>query len=259
MTDENEPDPADEHDPWLTLAEIAKELRVNPATVRLWVRRGRLKAMRAGQRKLLVRRSELDRMLALTDPSRAAPPQPRIPQPLRPVFDRPLAGQVARLRANVDPGVIGDAIKKMQEAEAVFDTAIEASDNAPPDPGFVQRIRAVAKASLQRAEALDEANRIPGFRWTPLTDPQRVIPSHELRRGGNRPGPAHMWQSYDMAVERLAIYVQGNVISFVAHEFREIGWVLNEIADELERSAPLANSDEPSGADAPPETHGRRG
>ena len=57
MTDENEPDPADEHDPWLTLAEIAEELRVNPATVRLWVIRGRLKAMRAGQRKLLVRRS----------------------------------------------------------------------------------------------------------------------------------------------------------------------------------------------------------
>jgi hypothetical protein len=74
------------------------------------------------------------------------------------------------------------------------------------------------------------------FRWTPVTDPQPVIPSHELRRGGNRPGPAHVWQSYDMAVERLAIHVQGNVISFVAHEFREIGWVLNEIADALEIS-----------------------
>ena len=259
MTDEIEPDPADEDDPWLTLAEIAEELRVNPATVRLWVRRGRLKAMRAGQRKLLVRRSELDRMLALTDPSRAAPPQPRIPQPLRPVFDRPLAGQVARLRANMDPGVIGDAIKKMQEAEAVFDTAVEASDNAPPDPGFVERIRAVAKASLKRGEALDEANRIPGFRWTPVADPQPMIPSHELRPGGNRPGPAHMWQSYDMAVERLGIHVQGNVISFVAHEFREIGWVLNEIADALEQDAPKVDSNEPSDAGTPPQTQGRRG
>ena len=102
MTDENESDPAD--DPWLTLAEIAEELRVNPATVRLWVRRGRLKAMRAGQRKLLVRRSELDRMLALTDPSRAAPAQPRIPEPLRPVFSRPLMGQVARAESRHGPG-----------------------------------------------------------------------------------------------------------------------------------------------------------
>ncbi len=50
-------------DPWLTLAEIAKALRVNPATVRLWVSRGKLNAKRAGQRKLLVQRSEPNRML----------------------------------------------------------------------------------------------------------------------------------------------------------------------------------------------------
>jgi excisionase family DNA binding protein len=50
-------------DHWLTLAEIAAELRVNPATVRLWIARGRLPATRPGQRKLLVRRSDVDRML----------------------------------------------------------------------------------------------------------------------------------------------------------------------------------------------------
>jgi excisionase family DNA binding protein len=56
--------PVEEADPWLTLAEIAAELRVDPATVRLWISRGKLDAARAGQRKLIVRRSELDRMLA---------------------------------------------------------------------------------------------------------------------------------------------------------------------------------------------------
>src|ERR1700683_5267836 len=50
-------------DYWLTLAEIAAELRVCPATVRLWIARGRLPATRPGQRKLLVRRSDVDRML----------------------------------------------------------------------------------------------------------------------------------------------------------------------------------------------------
>ena len=234
MTD-NEPDLAD--DPWLTLAEIAEELRVNPATVRLWVSRGRLKAMRAGQRKLLVRRSELDRMLALTDPSRAQPQQPRMPEPLRPVFSRPLAGEVARARANMDPAVIRKAIKRMQQAEAAFETAVVASDNASPDPEFARRIRAVAEASLQRAEALSEASLIPGFMWAPVSDPHPVIRSHELRPGGNRPGPPHKWQSYDMAVERLSIAAQGNVLSLVADEFREIGWVLTEIADDLESSA----------------------
>lgn len=257
MSEDNDPNTAD--DPWLTLAEIADELRVNPATVRLWIRRGRLKAMRAGQRKLLVQRSELDRMLASADPSRSAPPQPRLPQPLRPVFDRRLAGQVARLRANMDASVVGDAIKKMQEAEAVFDAAVEASDNAPPDPGFPQRIRAVAQASLQRAEALAQAERIPGFRWTPVADPHPLIRSHELRPGGNRPGPAHLWQSYDMAVERLAIHVQGNVLSLVAHEFREIGRVLNEIADALEPNAPTGKGETPALDDAPREKRRRQG
>ncbi len=41
-----------------------------------------------------------------------------------------------------------------------------------------------------------------------------------------------------MAVERLFIAVQGNVISLVADEFREIGGVLNEIADELLGESP---------------------
>jgi excisionase family DNA binding protein len=58
---QHDPDPPG--DPWLTLAEIAAELRVNPATVRLWIARGRLPATRPGQRKLLVRRSDVDRML----------------------------------------------------------------------------------------------------------------------------------------------------------------------------------------------------
>ena len=247
---ENEPDPAD--DPWLTLAEIAEELRVNPATVRLWISRGRLKAMRAGQRKLLVRRSELDRMLAPTEPSDAA--QPRVPAPLRPVFSRPLMGQVAR--AKVDPDRIRAAIKEMQEAEAVFETAVQASNNAPPDPGFPRRIRAVAEASLQQAEALSRASLSPGFRWTPVSDPHPVIRSHELRPSGNRPGPPNKWQSYDMAVERLSIAAQGNVISLVADEFREIGWVLTEIADGLEPSAP--NREEPSDFGAAPDAHGRQ-
>jgi len=242
-------DPEDLDDPRLTVAEIAEELRVNPATVRLWISRGRLKAMRAGQRKLLVRRSELDRMLALTDPSRAAPHQPPIPQPLRPVFSRPLAGQVARARANMDPAVIRDAIQTMQEAEAVFETAVEASDNAPPDPGFPQRLRAVADASLQRGEALERASLIPGFTWTPVSDPVAVIRSHELQPGANRPGPPHDWRHYDMAVERLSIAVQGNVLSLVAIEFQQIGWVLNEIAETLEQNARTTDPVQPPGLD----------
>jgi excisionase family DNA binding protein len=63
MTWREDVDLGDLEDPWLTVAEIASELRVNPATVRLWVSKGTLPATRAGQRKLLIRRSDLDAML----------------------------------------------------------------------------------------------------------------------------------------------------------------------------------------------------
>jgi excisionase family DNA binding protein len=61
-------DPEDLEDRWLTVAEIASELRVNPATVRLWVSEGTLPATRAGQRKLIIRRSDLDLMLQTSQP-----------------------------------------------------------------------------------------------------------------------------------------------------------------------------------------------
>ena len=75
--------PLDELDPWLTLAEIAAELRVNPATVRLWISRGQLNATRPGRRKLLVRRSELDRMLAEPGPERPGHLRVELPAELR--------------------------------------------------------------------------------------------------------------------------------------------------------------------------------
>jgi|SRR5450755_3435027 len=56
---------ADEiNDDLLTLPEIAEMLRVNPSTVRLWVREQRLPAHKSGGRKWLVRSADLKRMLA---------------------------------------------------------------------------------------------------------------------------------------------------------------------------------------------------
>ena len=72
-----------EGDPWLTVAEIGEELRVNPATVRLWISKGALPATRAGQRKLLIRRSDLEYMLDVIrrePPARGYQPRPRNPQ-----------------------------------------------------------------------------------------------------------------------------------------------------------------------------------
>jgi excisionase family DNA binding protein len=56
-------------DPWLTVQQVSDELRIHPATVRIWIKSGRLAAVRVG-REWRVRHSEVDRAL-LSDASPA--------------------------------------------------------------------------------------------------------------------------------------------------------------------------------------------
>jgi excisionase family DNA binding protein len=190
-----DPEPQRTDDPWLTLAEIAAELRVNPATVRLWVSRGKLKAKRAGQRKLIVQRSELDRMLEASSHRYDDVPRysesvdgVRFPSPRRPVRVRSWSAYSVA-KAKVPPEVMHAAVKELQEAGAVWDAALDASGNAPPDPGFVDRLRAIAEAAERQRDALGRAGKIPGFTWKPVPDAEDMILSNELRPGANRPGP----------------------------------------------------------------------
>ena len=249
MTD-REPDPAE--DPWLTVAEIAAELRVNPATIRLWVSKGKLKAMRAGQRKLLVQRSELNRMLEASShrydnvPRESqSPGYARVPGPRRPVRVRSWSAYGVA-KAKVPPEVRRGAVKELQEAGAIWDAALEASENAPPDPGFVQRLRAIAEAAERQRDALNRARVIPGFAWKPVPDTEDMILSNELRPGANRPGPEHLWDSFDMTVDRLALAMEGNYADLVYDEYRELAIVLREIIEALEDGQEGAGATEQS-------------
>jgi|ERR1019366_3408919 excisionase family DNA binding protein len=56
-------------DQFLTVAEIAERLRVNQQTVRNWIDRGELAAVRIGARRIRVRQSELDRFIAAGETS----------------------------------------------------------------------------------------------------------------------------------------------------------------------------------------------
>jgi excisionase family DNA binding protein len=73
-----------DEDPWLTVAEIADELRVNPATVRLWISKGLRPATRIAMRKLLVRRTDLDYMLG----GRRGPPPSEGSRPRPPTTEK---------------------------------------------------------------------------------------------------------------------------------------------------------------------------
>jgi excisionase family DNA binding protein len=67
MPDPTATTPAPDEDPWLTVPQVSEELKLHPATIRAWVKSGRLAAVRAG-RTWRVRRSEVDRAM-LSDAS----------------------------------------------------------------------------------------------------------------------------------------------------------------------------------------------
>ena len=244
----DEPDRTE--DAWLTVAEVAAELRVNPATVRLWVSGGKLKAKRAGQRKLLVQRSELDRMLEASshryDTVPTASRNSRVPAPRRPVRVRSWSAYGVA-KATVPPEVMRAAVKDLQDAGAVWDAALDVSENAPPDPGFVGRLRAIAEAAERQRDALGRAHVIPGFMWKPVPDTEDMILSNELRPGANRPGPNHLWISFDLTVDRLALAMEGNYASLVYDEYRELAFALREIIEALEASGSSTVAGEPGG------------
>ena len=57
-------------DPWLTVQQVSEELKIHPATVRVWIKQQRLRAVRAGKG-FRVRRSEVDRALRADAPQSA--------------------------------------------------------------------------------------------------------------------------------------------------------------------------------------------
>src|SRR5579864_4056028 len=76
-------------DPWLTVQQVSEELKIHPATVRIWIKAGRLRAVRVG-REWRVRRSELDRTLmsdaspAFAEHDAAPAPEPTSVQSITP-------------------------------------------------------------------------------------------------------------------------------------------------------------------------------
>jgi excisionase family DNA binding protein len=224
-----DPDPHD--DPWLTLAEIAEELRLSPATIRSWISKGTLRATRAGQRKWLVRRSALDRMLAGAD--MAGPDSPpdapdwRAFDTITPPHRSPHWTNPEAVERVSPRGWLGFA-------ESTWREALRASTMAPPDPGFILRIRDIAEAAARKAAALrnlgDEA---PGAWWERQSALPGGVLSYELRPGGSRPGPAELWTRFDQAVDELGRAMAERSVPAEQEALEAISLVLHEIVDAL--------------------------
>lgn len=230
-------DPNNDPDPWLTIAEIASQLRVNPATVRLWVSKGALPAKRAGMRKLLVRRSDLEWMQREIEARRVR----RQVDALQPHVEQPpelgASGRVSTDSAGerrLDHDRIKFALRRLSEADEDLAAARAASENAPPDPDFAYRVRELAHGFMLQSRALTSAAMIEGISWNPAPRPQRQQPiSHELRSGGNRPGPPHLWEAFDRAVDEVAVTRAGSDMRALALATEALAIRLHAIADAL--------------------------
>ena len=62
---------------------------------------------------------------------------------------------------------------------------MRAHEQAPPDPGFRDRLRALAKAAASMRDAHARALQA-GLAWRPIADSERARPPYELRPGTGR-------------------------------------------------------------------------
>jgi hypothetical protein len=75
-------------------------------------------------------------------------------------------------------------------------------EQAPPDPGFRDRLRALADAAAAMRDAHAHALQA-GLAWRLVADSERARPPYELRPGTGRRGPTELWARFDAAVQRL--------------------------------------------------------
>ena len=90
---------------FLTVAEIAELLKLNPQTIRNWIDRGSLPAVRVGPRRVRVRQADLDEFLKLGAKPLAEEQAPQAPPEEEPLGRKELANRLQRSVAWVDARV----------------------------------------------------------------------------------------------------------------------------------------------------------
>jgi excisionase family DNA binding protein len=219
-------DPESPEDPWLTIAEIAEELRCSPATIRSWISQGALRAMRPGKRKLLVRRSELAQMLAGEGVGEFDDLGWRSIETIESPQRSPHHTEYMREHTS-RRGWLG-------VAETEWRKALGATAMAPPDEGFHQRVATIAEAAARKAAALaDLGDEEPAQWWQRQSALPLGVLSYELRPGGNRPGPAALWAKVDQIVASLGDAMQSHSLPAEQQALEELSLTLHEIVERL--------------------------
>jgi hypothetical protein len=129
------------------------------------------------------------------------------------------------------------AIDRLRLAEADWTDALDAHLYAEPNPGFAQRLRAIAEAA-ERQQAAFEYAADERLAWDPLPhEPEGRPAPHELSPDSGRVGPNELWERFDRAFVAWDRSLEQTSIAEIAREFGELAAAARELADavDLER------------------------
>jgi hypothetical protein len=110
---------------------------------------------------------------------------------------------------------------------------MRAHEQAPPDPGFRDRLRALSAAAAAMRDAHARALE-SGLAWRPVADSGRARPAYELRPGTGRRGPHELWTRFDAAVQRLNDAGAGDNLVDVVDAYGAVANAASELAGALE-------------------------
>jgi hypothetical protein len=119
------------------------------------------------------------------------------------------------------------------EARASWSGAMRVHEQAPPDPGFRDRLRALADAAAAMRDAHARALDV-GLAWRPVADSERARPPYELRPGTGRRGPPELWSCFDAAVRQLNQAGAGDNLADVVDAYAAVARAASELADALQ-------------------------
>ena len=118
----------------------------------------------------------------------------------------------------------------VHDARASWSAAMRAHEQAPPDAGFRDRLRALAGAAAAMRDAHARALQA-GLAWRPITDSERARPPYELRPGTGRRGPAELWTRFDAAVQQLNQAGSGDNLADLVGAYAAVAQAAAELAD----------------------------
>jgi hypothetical protein len=121
----------------------------------------------------------------------------------------------------------------VSDARASWAGAMRAHEQAPPDPGFRGRLRALSDAATAMRDAHARALEA-GLAWRPVPGSERARPPYELRPGTGRRGPDELWARFDAAVEQLNVAGGGDSLAEIVAAYSAVADAARALAEALE-------------------------